>query len=55
MAPLQVWAPKILTGIVASITDCAVYRLTYLLFGRDYATVAVGAQLRRHWVSLKVV
>lgn len=44
---LQIWAPKVFTGIIASVTDCAVYRLTYLLFGRDYATVAVGAPLSR--------
>jgi hypothetical protein len=44
LVALQIWAPKVLTGIVASITDCSVYRLTYLLFGRDYATVAVRAQ-----------
>ena len=41
---LQIWAPKVLTGLIASVTDCAVYRLTYLLFGHDYATVAVSDQ-----------
>jgi phosphatidylinositol glycan class B len=41
---LQIWAPKVLTGIVASITDSSVYQLAYLLFGRQYATVAVRAQ-----------
>jgi phosphatidylinositol glycan class B len=41
----QIWAPKVFTGILAAVTDCAVYRLTYLLFGRDYAPVSVSSQV----------
>ena len=42
----KIWAPKLLTGIFASITDYSTYNLTNSLFGERYATVAVCLSCR---------
>ena len=40
---LQIWAPKVVHGVVAAMTDVALVRLARRLAGERYVDVAVGA------------